>query len=130
MIETPVSYLLDTHVAIWLSSDIGRVPQAVLDILEDFETTVYLSTVCFWELAIKQGLGKIDADIRLDRIDERHGIRELTISSKYTATVKALPRLHGDPFDRMMVAQAMVERMVLVTSDRALAEYPVAVLHV
>jgi PIN domain nuclease of toxin-antitoxin system len=81
-------------------------------------------------LAIKQTLGKIDAAIQFDHIEKKHGIRELTISSKYTTELRSLPMLHGDPFDRMLVAQAMAEGMVLVTSDRRLAGYPVAVLQV
>jgi PIN domain nuclease of toxin-antitoxin system len=63
-------------------------------------------------------------------MEKRHGIRELTISSKYATELRSLPMLHGDPFDRMLVAQAMVEGMVLVTGDRRLAGYPVAVLQV
>lgn len=124
------SYLLDTNVLIWLSSDLKRIPASVLDVLEDPETGLWASTVSFWELAIKQTLAKIDAAIRFDQMETKHGIRELTISSKYMAPLRGLPMLHSDPFDRMLVAQAMVEGMVLVTADRRLAEYPVAVLQV
>lgn len=124
------SYLLDTHVLIWLSSDVGRVSREALEILEDREMELWASTVSFWELAIKQNLGKLNATIRFDQMERNQGIRELTISSRYTEVLRSLPMLHGDPFDRMMVAQAMVEGMVLVTADRRLAEYPVAVLQV
>jgi PIN domain nuclease of toxin-antitoxin system len=124
------SYLLDTNVLIWLSSDLRRISRSVLDVLEDPETTLWASTVSFWELAIKQTLAKIDASIRFDHMEKKHGIRELTISSRYTTELRSLPMLHGDPFDRMLVAQAMVEGMVLVTGDRRLAGYPVAVLQV
>jgi PIN domain nuclease of toxin-antitoxin system len=124
------SYLLDTHVLIWLSSEVGRIPHAVMQVLEDPENELWSSTVSFWELAIKQNLGKIDAQVRFDRMEKTHGIRELTISSRYTEGLKSLPMLHGDPFDRMLVAQAMVEGMVLVTADRRLVGYPVAVLQV
>jgi PIN domain nuclease of toxin-antitoxin system len=124
------SYLLDTNVLIWLSSDLKRIPRSVLDVLEDPESALWASTVSFWELAIKQTLAKIDASIRFDHMEKKHGIRELTISSRYTTELRSLPMLHGDPFDRMLVAQAMVEGMVLVTGDRRLAGYPVAVLQV
>jgi PIN domain nuclease of toxin-antitoxin system len=123
-------YLLDTNVLIWLSSDVKRIPAAVLQVLEDFESELWVSTVSFWELSIKQSLGKIDAAIRFDRMEKTHGIRELTISSRYTEALRELPMVHGDPFDRMLVAQAIVEGMVLVTGDRRLAGYPVAVLQV
>jgi PIN domain nuclease of toxin-antitoxin system len=130
MSDTASSYLLDTNVAIWLDRDTKRVPPAVLKVLQESDSRVYVSAVSFWELSIKQGLGKIDGGIRLDRSLETYRMQELAISSKYTDTVRALPMLHGDPFDRMLVAQAMVEGMVLVTGDRRLAGYPVAVLQV
>jgi PIN domain nuclease of toxin-antitoxin system len=130
MSQVSRSYLFDTNVLIWLSADLKRIPRSVLDVLEDPESALWTSTVSFWELAIKQTLGKIDTSIRFDHMEKRHGIRELTISSKYAAELRSLPMLHGDPFDRMLVAQAMVEGMVLVTGDRRLAGYPVAVLQV
>jgi len=130
MSRTVRSYLLDTHVLIWLNSDVKRIPGSVLQVLEDVESELWVSTISFWELAIKQKLGKINAEIRLDRIEKTLGIRELTISSRYTGELRNLPLLHGDPFDRMLVAQAMVEGMTLVTADRRLAGYAVGVLQV
>jgi PIN domain nuclease of toxin-antitoxin system len=124
------SYLLDTNILIWLSSDLKRIPRSVLDVLVDPESALWASTVSFWELAIKQTLGKIDTSIRFDHMEKNLRIRELTISSRYMTELRSLPTLHGDPFDRMLVAQAMVEGMVLVTGDRRLAGYPVAVLKV
>jgi PIN domain nuclease of toxin-antitoxin system len=122
------SYLLDTHVLIWLSSDLRRIPPKVLEVLQDLETELWASTVSFWELAIKQNLGKFDAAIRFDEMEKTHRIRELTIHSKYTEEIRRLPLLHGDPFDRMLVAQAMAEGMTLVTADRRLVGYPVGIL--
>jgi PIN domain nuclease of toxin-antitoxin system len=130
MSQVARSYLLDTNVLIWLSSDLKRIPRSVLDVLEDPESALWASTVSFWELAIKHTLAKIDTSIRFDHMEKKLGIRELTISSKYTTELRSLPMLHSDPFDRMLVAQAMVEGMVLVTGDRRLAGYPVAVLQV
>jgi PIN domain nuclease of toxin-antitoxin system len=130
MIPVERKCLLDTNVLIWLSSDLRRVPRTVLEILEDSDSSLFASTISFWELSIKQGLGKLDSVVLFDIMTGEYGIRELGITSKYTDTVRELPRLHGDPFDRMLVAQAMVEGMVLVTSDGRLAEYPVAVLRV
>jgi PIN domain nuclease of toxin-antitoxin system len=123
-------YLLDTNVAIWLDRNVERIPGSVLDILEASSSKLYVSAVSFWELAIKQNLGKIDGGIRLEPVLETYGMQELTISSKYSEIVRGLPLLHNDPFDRMLVAQAMVEGMVLVTGDRRLVGYPVAVLQV
>jgi PIN domain nuclease of toxin-antitoxin system len=110
--------------------NLKRVPRPVLDVLEDPASRLWVSSASFWELSIKQSIGKIDSGLRLDKVTGTYGIEELGISSKYTDTVRGLPMLHGDPFDRMLVAQAMVEGMVLVTADRRLAGYPVAVLQV
>lgn len=124
------SYLLDTNVLIWLSSEIKRIPPAVLDVLESYDSDLYVSAVSYWELAIKQGLGKIAAAIHFDRIVEKHGMRELAITSKYASALMNLPGIHTDPFDRMLVAQAMADGLTLVTADRRLALYPVATLRV
>jgi PIN domain nuclease of toxin-antitoxin system len=130
MIPAERKYLLDTNVLIWLSSDLRRVPRTVLELFEDSDSSLFASTISFWELSIKQGLRKLDSVNRFDIMTGEYGIRELQITSKYTDAVRELPRLHGDPFDRMLVAQTMVEGMVLVTSDGRLTEYPVAVLRV
>ena len=94
----------------------------MLDV-QDSETELWASTVSFWELAIKQNLGKFDAAMRFDEMEKTHRIRELTIHSKYTEGVRNCRCLHGDPFDRMLVAQAMVEGMTLVTADDVLRGY-------
>jgi PIN domain nuclease of toxin-antitoxin system len=124
------SYLLDTNILIRLDMNLKRIPRPVLDVLEDPASRLWVSSASFWELSIKQSIGKIDSGLRLDKVTGTYGIEELGISSKYTDAVRSLPVLHGDPFDRMLVAQAMVEGMVLVTADRRLAGYPVAVLQV
>ncbi len=124
------SYLLDTNIVIWLDRDRRRVPRAVLDLIENDQITLWVSTVSFWELAIKQAVGKIDPGLRIDPAMKTYGFAELTISSKYASAVRELPMLHGDPFDRMLVAQAMVEGVTLVTADRRLARYPVPTVQV
>jgi PIN domain nuclease of toxin-antitoxin system len=86
--------------------------------------------VSFWELSIKQSIGKIDGGLRLETVLKIYGMTELGISSKYTDTLRDLAMVHRDLFDRMLVAQAIVEGMVLVTADRRLVGYPVAVLQV
>jgi len=109
------SYLLDTDVAIWLDKDVGRVPPPVLEILNNPAAELWVSSVSFWELSIKQCVGKIDPLLRLEPTMKMYAMRELSVTSKYADAVRSLPLLHGDPFDRMLVAQAMVEGMTLVT---------------
>ena len=130
MISEERPYLLDTNVAIWLDRSAKRIPAHILDVLENPLSRLFLSTVSFWELAIKQNLGKIENGIKLERVVSTYRMQELVISSKYSEMVRSLPLLHNDPFDRMLIAQTIVEGMVLVTADRRLAGYPVAVLRV
>ena len=124
------AYLLDTNVAIWLDRETARVPGVVMSVLNRATIPVWVSSVSFWELAIKQGVGKIDPVLRLEPAMRTYGMQELTVTSKYMDVLRGLPLLHGDPFDRMLVAQAMVEGMTLVTADRRLAGYAVGVLQV
>ena len=125
-----MSYLLDTHVAIWLDQSPERLPRGALSTLENSEVNLFVSTIALWEVVIKQSTGKLSRRVNVQRAIEGYGIREVVVSSKYEAALRELPLLHRAPFDRMMVAQAMAEGMVLVTADRRLWEYPVAVLRV
>jgi PIN domain nuclease of toxin-antitoxin system len=90
---------------------------------------VYASLASAWEIAIKTALGKLEFDLRsLERSLVATGIQPLDISLQHTVQVAELPRHHGDPFDRMLVAQAMCESMTLVSRDRALRRYGVKLL--
>jgi PIN domain nuclease of toxin-antitoxin system len=124
------SYLLDTNIAIWLDGRPQLVSPSVHQVLGDPDCAIFLSTVSFWELSVKQRIGKIDPTLRLELMVERYGVAELPVTSKYTGVLRDLPLLHRDPFDRMLVAQAMVEGMTLVTGDGRLARYAVSVLRV
>lgn len=125
-----ISYLLDTNVLIWLDQQPERVPALAKVALAQSGSKLYVSAVSFWELAVKQGLGRFDKTMQIDRVLSTYNIAELAVTSRYTDTIRDLPQLHRDPFDRMLVAQAMVDGLVLVTADRKLAQYPVAVLQV
>ncbi len=118
--------LLDTHLLLWAAAGEGLSARAVA-LIDDPDNLLVFSPASIWEVAIKAGLGREDfrADPRLLRrglLDS--GYEELPISSEHAAAVAALPNLHRDPFDRMLVAQAMVEGVVLLTADQQLAQYP------
>ncbi len=119
--------LLDSHVALWWLADRALAPAAAAAIA-DPDRPVLVSIATAWELAIKQGLGRLDIrDDHLDVLVER-GIDLLGIEPSHTRAVRHLPPHHGDPFDRMLVAQAQVERLTLVTRDNRLSQYDVKVL--
>jgi PIN domain nuclease of toxin-antitoxin system len=115
--------LLDTHVFLWVVADDGRLRPSARGLLEEAER-IHVSAASIWEIAIKAALGKIDADPRelIDAI-EASGFEELPVSARHAAGVRELPPHHADPFDRLLVAQAMAEPMRLVTADRALKAY-------
>jgi PIN domain nuclease of toxin-antitoxin system len=121
--------LLDTHALLWALSAPQKLPARASSLLRAPETSVFVSSASTWEIAIKASLGKLKAD--LDGIVE--AIRdaefaELPISFAHTLRLTELPSHHRDPFDRIIVAQAIEEGLTIVTSDEALRAYDVRVL--
>jgi PIN domain nuclease of toxin-antitoxin system len=124
--------LLDSHVFLWLMESPGKVSPAALSACEDAENSLFLSVVSIWEMQIKLGNGKLTLKKQLQDIVEdqqrSNRLEMLAVRMPHLWALPGLPVLHGDPFDRMLVAQAGVEDMFLVTADRTLANYPVKVL--
>ncbi len=119
--------LLDSHVALWWLQDSPLSPEAAAAIADPARPAL-VSIATAWELAIKQGLGRLEIqDDYLDVLVEC-GIDLLGIEPAHARAVRHLPAHHRDPFDRMLVAQAQVERLTLVTRDKRLAQYDVEVL--
>ena len=121
--------LLDTHVLLWGLEDVDRLHGIELDAISAPGNTVYFSPVNLWEIAIKVGKGQIT--VRSDfmiRVQAEQALRLLPIKLDHVWRVQDLPDHHGDPFDRLLISQAIVERLTLVTRDRAVKRYGVKVL--
>jgi PIN domain nuclease of toxin-antitoxin system len=121
-----VKLLLDTHLLIWAADGIERVPSGARTLMADLENELLFSVASLWEVAIKRGLNRPDfqVDARLLRrglLD--NGYSELPILSEHVVAIDALPSIHRDPFDRLLIAQAMVEGITLLTDDATLAQY-------
>jgi PIN domain nuclease of toxin-antitoxin system len=117
-----VRILLDTHVLLWALSAPGKLSAHALQQIEAAE--VYVSAASIWEISIKVGLGKLEADpAEVLAGVESAGFSLLPILGEHAAKVVKLPALHKDPFDRMLVAQALVEPLILVTNDEVLGGY-------
>jgi len=121
-----VTLLVDTHLLLWAAGEPQRLSRKARRLLDDPDSQLWFSAVSLWEVAIKHGLGR--EDFRVDPRRLRRGLidngwRELTISSEHAVATLDLPPLHKDPFDRMLVAQAQVEGLALVTSDDLVARY-------
>ena len=120
--------LLDTHVFLWWLADDPRLDADRRRAIADPDALVHLSAATIWEVGIKKALGRIEVSGDLVEEIERGGFLELPISAAHAAAAGRLPPHHGDPFDRMLVAQARQEGMTLVSLDRALAVYDVPLL--
>ena len=122
--------LLDTVSFIWLSEDDPQLVQSVRTLITDSANDVYLSAVSAWEIAIKHGLGPLPLRVSPKEyvIEQRrlHRIESLPIIEEAALQVAQLPKLHRDPFDRLIVAQAMVEDLAIATPDRLIRMYSVS----
>ena len=122
-----MNLLLDTNIVIWLTGRQERIRPDVLAALADHRNELVVSTASLLEIASKVSRGRLAFDENILR-DLEQQVRFLQVSAAHAWRVSRLPPLHTDPFDRLLVAQALEEGMTLVTGDRALAQYGVAIL--
>ncbi len=126
-----MKFVLDTHTFIWWDSDPSRLSAQARAILPDPTVTVLLSVVSVWEILIKLQLGKLSLGLPIAQIvaqQQGNGIHVLPIILDHVLALEGLPFIHKDPFDRLLVCQAMAENAVLLSADPVLAQYPVQVL--
>lgn len=123
-----MNLLLDTHAVLWWLDDDPTLSDAARAEISDPENTVYLSAVAVSEMRIKQGIGKLDLPDDFEEVLDGQAFSKLPVTVDHAHTIAGLPAIHRDPFDRMLVAQAVVEGMTIVTRDRRIAEYGVDVL--
>jgi len=119
--------LLDSNVLVWLDQKPQRISAEITFRIESSQG-VFLSAVTAWELGIKQSLGALTMLHPISDLLQTHSLTELPITIRHGEAVRALPLYHRDPFDRLLVAQALVEGLVLVTGDRQLLRYGVPIL--
>jgi PIN domain nuclease of toxin-antitoxin system len=116
--------LLDTHVVIWWFAGSPRLGKAAREIIMAPDTELFFSAASWWELSIKKAIGRLNVDLAAARTTLlKNAITMIVVSFDHADHVATLPRLHGDPFDRMLVAQASVENLKLLTRDRQLEQY-------
>jgi len=115
--------LLDTCVALWWIADSPELTEDERLIISDADNEVYVSAASAWEVEIKRKLGKLDIDDDWKRSLESAGFAWLNVNANHTEWIRRLPDLHRDPFDRMLVAQAMCEGLTVMTHDDKVAAY-------
>jgi PIN domain nuclease of toxin-antitoxin system len=121
-----VRFLLDTHLLLWSVAASRKLPQAVRELLVDSRNAVFYSAASAWEIAIKSTLRRQDFRVDLTKLLRAvadMGFIELPVTSVHAARVATLPDLHRDPFDRLLVAQALTEPAILLTNDARLGQY-------
>ena len=127
-----MNVLVDTHVWIWSLADPGRLSPESRSLLSSSRNVVYLSAASAWELAIKAALGKIElpepVETYVPTRMARQGITALPITHTHALRVSTLPPHHRDPFDRLLIAQALVEGLPILTADAAFDRYEVEVI--
>jgi PIN domain nuclease of toxin-antitoxin system len=121
-----VNVLLDTHVALWAIADSPKLPAAARELFLAETSTIYVSVASLWEIGIKFALQRGDMPVSGKaalQYFRQAGYRVLPIEAEHTIAVEALPPHHQDPFDRLLVAQAVTEPLRLITHDRQVAKY-------
>ncbi|TMC03015.1 MAG: type II toxin-antitoxin system VapC family toxin [Chloroflexi bacterium] len=123
-----MNVLLDTHVALWWLVDPDELSGEAQEAIADGGNRVLLSAASVWEAAIKAAAGRLGMPSSFDEAAFAVGMEELPVYARHTRRAAALPPLHRDPFDRILVGQALEEGLVIVTRDAQVRQYPVATL--
>lgn len=119
--------LLDTHLLLWAAQKSARMPSAASNLIADLDNELVFSVASIWEFGIKYAKAPNEFDTSPNELREgllQNGYLELAIAGKHVLAISSLPALHGDPFDRILIAQAMVEGIMLLTADPLIARYP------
>jgi PIN domain nuclease of toxin-antitoxin system len=128
-----LNLLLDTHVALWAITDSPKLPQKARELIESPKSAVWISAASVWEIAIKHALGRGDIPVSSQdavRFFRESGYRFLPLEVEHAIAVGELPTHHQDPFDRILVAQALVEPMRLMTHDPMVARYSDTIIEI
>ncbi len=122
-----MKFLLDTHLLLWVAGDPNRLSSHAKDLITNKDNELFFSAANLWEIAIKKGLER--DDFKVDARVLRRGLldndyNELPIQSEHAVAIDSLPLIHKDPFDRILIAQATVEGITLLTADPLIIKYP------
>jgi PIN domain nuclease of toxin-antitoxin system len=118
--------LLDTHIVLWAAGQPEKLSEDARALLMAPENSLFFSAASIWEIVIKRGLGRDDFRVdpyRLRKMLIVHGYAELPVTSEHALRIETLPPLHKDPFDRLLIAQARTEGMLLLTVDASVSQY-------
>lgn len=123
-----MKYLLDTHILLqWLNND-RTLSHKISEIIANPDNIIFVSSVNTWEITIKKSLGKLEAPNDIEKAIEANEFQKLPITIEHSTYIANLPLYHKDPFDRLLIAQAIVERLTLLTCDTQIPKYSVHII--
>lgn len=123
-----MKYLLDTHALLWWLSDNPKLSLEARKIIADSSNLIFVSAVSVWEISIKKALGKLQAPDNLEEVIQANNFLPQVIIFAHALEAGALPQYHLDPFDRMLIAQARIEQMTIITRDEKFPQYDVSIV--
>lgn len=126
-----MNYLIDTHILIWFTEGDAQLPLNIREVIIDPQNTIFVSHVSIWEIAIKTAIGKLNLSLSLPELEKslgKNGFSELSTRFSHFEALANLPLHHQDPFDRLLVAQAIAEDFTVVSHDPKFKFYPVKLL--
>ena len=124
-----MKYILDTHALIWLIESSPKISSKIKKEMKNPSNLIFLSSVSLWEIAIKTGLGKLELKmpfIKLLKDLKNTNINILQIENSYLTGLSVLPKIHKDPFDRLIISTAIIENLTIVTADENIRKYGVS----
>jgi len=128
-----VKLLLDTHIVLWAAGQPEKLSDSARTLITTPENMLFFSVASLWEIVIKRGLGREDFKVdprRLRKMLITHGYSELVVSAEHVFAIEAMPMLHRDPFDQLLLAQARTEGMLLLTVDASVSQYKESIVTV
>jgi PIN domain nuclease of toxin-antitoxin system len=123
-----MNLFLDTHVLLWWLDDNSRLSKQAKNYIADVDNIIFVSAVVIWEIRIKEALGKLEIAPDFFNIVKQQGFEILSITAQHANKVGDIPMHHRDPFDRMLIAQAIEESLTIVTHDRAFKAYEIPLI--
>jgi PIN domain nuclease of toxin-antitoxin system len=120
-----MNLLLDTHTLIWTLENNPTLSSKARDVIIDGKNMIFVSSVSAWEISIKKSMGKLETPDNLYEEIQLHRFTELKINFEHALLAGNLPAIHKDPFDRMLISQAIIEKLTLITRDKQIAQYNV-----
>ena len=124
--------LLDTCTFLWLIIDDNSLTSRVKDLFVNPDNEVFFSVVSAWEIAVKYAIGRLDLPdeprLYIPEQREKHGVQSLLLDEASSLQVSSLPKIHNDPFDRMLISQALIHGLTILTPDELIKKYPVRIL--